>query len=335
MSAGLVVVRPGPSVTVQDLGRPGYQRFGVSEGGAVDRRAHMIGAAVVGHPPECASLEMTMVGGTYTVTTEARDAVVTGALMPVAVDGVRVPHGVTFRIGVGATIEIGAATQGVYAYLTIGGGVETPPILGSRSTHTRARLGGLDGSVLQAGDILPIGAHAVSDETRRFGDRSPDAGPIRIRRGLHFDRFPPSVRDRLASEQFMVGSHRDRMGMRLDLVNPLVSSEALSLPSSPIVAGDIQVTGDGNPVVLLADHQPTGGYPRIATVIASDLARMAQTQSGTGIRFSWIDDGEATRLHRLHLAGLEAITENVSNRSEALLDANLISGFTVGEEESE
>ena len=339
----LTVSRAGPSMTIQDPGRAGLQRFGVAEGGAVDHLAHVQGAVLLRQPASAASVEMALMGGTFRAGAEPLTAVVTGAVMPTTVDGRVADHGTVFVIPPGVDVAIGAAISGVYGYLSIAGGVDVPPVLGSRSTHVRAGFGGLEGRRLQQGDALPIGIDADANRGRRLAFTEARGGPMRFVRGLHADLLGESVRHRLEDEPFVMTSHRDRMGARIESAAPLYRAESdrgtLSLPSSPVVLGDIQVPGDGHPVVLLADRQPTGGYPRIGTVITADIGRFVQTPIGAEVRFISIAAEAAAavlRSHLAHLASLEdAVVVGGSDSSADLSEKNLISGFTVGDEEAQ
>ena len=334
----LEVRQPGPAMTVQDLGRHGYQRFGVAEGGAVDRGAHILGAVLLDQAPDTASIEMAAAGGVFAAGSDPLAAVVTGAGMPTRVEGRAMPHATVFRVPPGATVEIGPPASGVYGYLSVGGGIDVPPVLGSRSTHTRASFGGLNGRTLEAGDLLPIGAHRGAPSGRRAPDQGFPTGPIRFLWGLHAELLGETARSLLVTDEFVMSSRRDRMGARLDPPTPLPTPNALNLPSSPVVNGDIQVPGDGHPVVLLADRQPTGGYPRIGTVITADLGRFVQTMVGTPITFEPIEPQQAVALLLAFEAALASLAETITAPAQASMDLstpNLISGFTVGDEEDE
>ncbi len=331
----LTILEAGPATTVQDLGRAGMQRYGVAGGGAMDRSAHAEGAALLDQSPTLASVEMGLLGGRFQVD---RDLVVavTGAEASVTAGDEKVADNQTIHLRAGARLQIGPARNGTYTYLSVRGGVAVPTVLGSRSTHVRAGLGGLDGRNLVVGDRLPIGEMTTLTSDSRLVHSDPPTGPIRVVWAQHAYLFEETSRENFLASTFIMSSERDRMGARLDGASPILADGMLRLPSSPVVAGDIQVPGDGRPVVLLADRQPTGGYPRIATIVTADLDRFAQIPSGNDLRFEAIDVAGAHDLLVNYLRRIAAIpTVPVSRRADpSLWGENLITGFIVGDEET-
>lgn len=337
MSAvGLEVVDPGLHATVQDLGRPGLQRAGVAEGGALDPRALHEGAALLGQDPGLAALEMTLMGGRFRAVGGAVRVALTGARSPATVDGRAVAWHTAFSLREGAELAVDTAVDGVYAYLHLGGGIDVPAVLGSRSTHLRAGFGGLEGRGLRAGDVLPAGAAARGDEDTTMLDIAPAPPPatVRILWGVHAEEFAEAERARLLATRFRVSPKRDRMGVRLDgAAAPFEPARGLTLISDAVVQGDVQVPGDGVPIVLLADRQPTGGYPRIATVVTADLAAFAQLATGAPVRFRPVSPAEAVAALREHRARLAALPRQVRSRPavDPLLAVNLIDGVCDGD----
>jgi biotin-dependent carboxylase-like uncharacterized protein len=295
MNAALEVVSAGPSLTVQDRGRPGLQRFGITQGGAMDTLALIEGAALLGQPGDRAAIEMAGFGGKFRAHGQPLRIALTGAAMRARVDGLARPWNTSFLLEPGALLEIGAAEDGAYGYLHVGGGFATPQEIGSRSTHLRSAFGGLEGRALREGDRLPVGEDVAGrtgmalPTARRFGQRE-----IRILWGAQAHVLSEAERARFLATAFDMTMQRDRQGARLrPQGEPFHAESALTGVSDAVVLGDIQVPGDGLPVALLADRQPTGGYPRIATVISADLAALAQIPGHARFRFRLVGEDEA------------------------------------------
>ncbi|MEM1046698.1 MAG: biotin-dependent carboxyltransferase family protein [Pseudomonadota bacterium] len=338
--ACLVVQEAGPAVTVQDLGRAGYQRYGVAEGGAVDRLAMAEGAALVGNAPSDAALELFGLGGRFTIENGPVRIALTGATMPATVDGDPVPWRSAFLLEPGQVLGIGPAIGGNYGYLHVGGGLDTPPVLGSRSTHLRARLGGVDGRALRTGDrlsIAPQNPDSLRDDRLHASTLAHPrpAVPNRIRFlwGSQAHWFSEAERARFLGMTFTVTAKLDRMGVRLKPGgDPIHSDLGLSGLSDAVCLGDIQIPGDGEPAILLADRQPTGGYPRIATILSPDLDHVVQCRPGTELRFAAVTPDEAVdilRARRTYIAGLNRLVVPLRRDPRDipnLLDYNLISG---------
>ena len=271
MSAVLEVVSAGPSLTVQDRGRPGLQRFGITQGGAMDAMALAEGAALLGQDSDLAAIEMAGFGGKFRALERPLRIALTGAAMRTRLDGQEQPWNTSFDLEPGVLLEIDAAEDGVYGYLHVGGGIATPAQIGSRSTHLRSA----------SGMALPTAG--------RFGQRE-----IRVMWGAQAEVFSPGERERFLATAFDMTTRRDRQGARLKpLGEPFHADGALTGVSDAVVLGDIQVPGDGMPVALLADRQPTGGYPRIATVISADLAALVQIPGHARFRFRLVEEAEA------------------------------------------
>lgn len=331
---GLKVLKAGPSMTIQDAGRPGYQRFGVAEGGAVDPWAMAEGAALLGNPSGAAAVEMFGYGGDFAAEAGPIRIALTGAAMKATLDGRPLVWGTSVLLEPDQILSIGAAHGGNYGYLHVGGGFGTEPVLSSRSTHTRARLGGLNGTPLAKGDSLPTltDRHTQTD-MRLVHERAAQPARIRVLWGAQAHWFSDAERGRFLDTVFLVTAKLDRMGIRLSNDGPPIHSDlGLSGLSDAVCLGDIQIPGDGQPAVLLADRQPTGGYPRIATIITADLAYMAQRPPGSDVAFDLVDEAGAIEALSAWRKQLATLPENVvplhrDPRDIAnLLEYNLISG---------
>jgi biotin-dependent carboxylase-like uncharacterized protein len=292
-STGLHVVRAGALTTVQDLGRPGHAHLGVPRSGALDEPAHRLANRLVGNPDTTATLETTLSGCALRATgdtgTAAAWAVVTGAPCAVTLDGRPAPWGVPFRLPAGAVLEAGAATWGMRSYLGFSGGVDATPVLGSRATDL---LSGLGPEPLCDGDRLRLG---VPGRPRGEGppaptDAAPWAAPPRelllpVAYGPRADWFTDGALRTLLTAHYRVSSTGNRIGMRLE--GPVLErARDGELPSEGIALGSVQVPSGGRPVVFLADHPVTGGYPVIGVVQREALAAAAQAVPGTPVRFN-------------------------------------------------
>ena len=336
MSGALILHRTGPQVTVQDKGRAGYQAQGLSRGGAVDRLALDEAAALLGAPG--AALEMAGLGGSFEVTRPARIAL-TGAPMQATRDGEALAWHAVHALAPGQRLEIGACRSGSYGYLSLGGGIATPEVLGARSAHLVAGIG----AVLSAGADVPLGADAggAVDAVLPVEDRF-SGGTLRVVAGPQTARFA-EVMERFEATAFTRDPRANRQGVRMTPPGGagFATEGALQVVSEVIAPGDIQVTGDGAPYVLLAECQTTGGYPRIGTVIPADLPRAAQAPAGAEVRFRMVTLDEALaaeRARRDHAAGLAARVRPLLRdpaRMGDLLAHSLISGVTAGDPEAE
>ncbi|GAA5048060.1 5-oxoprolinase subunit C family protein [Streptomyces similanensis] len=278
----LVVVRAGALTTVQDGGRPGHAHLGVPRSGALDAPAAALANRLVGNPRGAAVLETTLDGCALRPRSPVAVAV-TGAPCPVRLDGRPVAWGAPVRVPAGAVLEVGAAVRGVRGYVAVGGGVAVEPVLGSRSTDL---LSGLGPAPLTDGTVLPLGPPAGLPAAV---DVAPRPGPaaelvLRVVLGPREDWFTARALRVLATRPYRVSSASNRVGLRTE--GPaLERARTGELPSEGMVLGAVQVPPDGRPVVFLADHPTTGGYPVIAVVRAADLPAAAQAAPGTPVRF--------------------------------------------------
>jgi biotin-dependent carboxylase-like uncharacterized protein len=278
----LHVVRAGALTTVQDLGRPGHAHLGVPRSGALDAPAHRLANRLVGNPAQAATLETT-VSGCGVRPSRPVTVAVTGAACAVRVDGRPAAWGAPVRVPAGALLDVGPAALGLRSYLAVAGGVAVPEVLGSRSTDL---LSGLGPRPLADGDELPVGR---AEGRSRAADVTAYAGywpelVLPVAPGPRDDWFTPGALHTLATRPYTVSPESNRIGLRT-LGPALDRARGGELPSEGMVLGAVQVPPDGRPVVFLADHPTTGGYPVIGVVPVDSLPAAAQSPPGTRIRF--------------------------------------------------
>lgn len=275
----ITVVRSGPLTTVQDLGRPGYAYLGVPRSGALDPAALRRANALVGNPPDAAGLETTLMGCALRFDRAARVAV-TGAVARLRLDRVDVA-GEVIEVPAGSVLDVGRATRGVRSYVAVAGGIGVEAVLGSRSTDT---LSGLGPPRLGDGMTLPVGDDVGADRTAVEATVPvPDEFTLGVRLGPRDDWF---VAAELFGSAYTVSPLSNRVGCRL-AGSALSRTRPGELPSEGVVLGAVQVPADGQPLIFLADHPTTGGYPVIAVV--DDVSPLAQARPGTTVRFRALD----------------------------------------------
>jgi biotin-dependent carboxylase-like uncharacterized protein len=297
VSTTIRITRAAPATTIQDAGRFGMLQHGISASGPMDRGAFLRCGAVLPRTGREA-IEFTAAGLAFSVESGAVVAAFAGGAFTLAVNGEPRdwPAQATLRAGDEVLITPGPA--GNYGYVRFDHTIDVPLVLGSRATNLVAGLGGFANRALQAGDRLTLVPPEASAAGEDGGTGVVDEGPIRFIWGLHADLFLPLVRSRFVESPFRVSPRLDRMGIRLaDSAGVFAGSAALSLVSDAVVAGDLQILGDGTPIILMRDHQPTGGYPRIATVISADLDRLAQMRPGSELVFSPVTLHKARELY--------------------------------------
>jgi len=313
----LRVLTGGLQTTVQDLGRPLHQHQGIPGGGAMDRLAMRVGNLLVGNAAGAATLETTLIGPTLKFAEETLIAL-TGADLEAAVGATQIPPWHPALVPSGATLRFGRALRGCRSYIAVAGGIDVPLVFGSRSTYLRAEFGGFQGRALHAGDNLALGEPsslskriAGSLRTLTNGQAASvarwSAGAsirtgtgeepfVRLIRGAHTDLLTESSVAALVGSRFRISASSDRMGYRLD-------GESLSLRaptellSEGVAFGTVQLPPGGAPIVLMADRQTTGGYPRIGEVASVDLGLIAQLKPGDHLRFRFISLEEAQELY--------------------------------------
>jgi antagonist of KipI len=271
--------------TVQDLGRWGHQAFGVPVSGAMDTTSLRLANLLVGNAANAAALEATVTGPELRFDGDATIAV-TGGDLSATLDARAVALNTAMPVRAGSVLRFGERRRGARAYIAFDGGIATPPSLGSRSTHVMSGLGGLHGRALRAGDALPL--QAGGGASRRHRPVPPVvAGGARLRvlPGPQDDVFGPAALDTLQRTRFTITAHSDRMGYRLRGRARIERAGDREMISDVTVAGGIQVPPSGNPILLMADRQTTGGYPQVATVITADLPAAGQLAPGDWMEF--------------------------------------------------
>ena len=311
MSAVLRAIAPTPFVTIQDAGRQGWRRFGVSGSGAMDPDQLAIANVLLGNRPYQAALEFAFAAGTWEVCASLCRIAITGGEFEILIDGTPQPAFATATLRRGQRLTIGAAPDAVWGYLAVAGGFDLPPQFGSLSTHTRSGIGGLGGQALKAVDELPLTAERVAPwRDRRITQPARVGGPIGLVLGPQVERFTPAAVETLLAAEYRIDRRSDRMAYRLD--GPaLTHRDGHDIVSDGTVPGSIQVPGSGTPLVLMRDCQTTGGYPKIATVVTIDLPRLAQLRPGAALRFRSLGVEEAQRLRRGHVVRLERLLRTI------------------------
>jgi biotin-dependent carboxylase-like uncharacterized protein len=323
----LVISSIGPASSVQDGGRPGSQRYGLTPSGAMDRLALAAANALVGNALFAAAIEIGPFGAAFTARAGAVRVALTGASRNADVAGRPVPSDTSVTLADGETLTLGFARGGSFSYLAIEGGIAGEPMFGSLAVNARAGLGSPYPRPLQAGDELQTTAASGVAERRIELPAMPDA-PIRIVFGPQDDEFAEDTKKQFLDSEWKISATSDRMGYRLE--GPVIKHlHGHNIVSDGTVNGSIQVPGNGQPIVLMPDRGTSGGYPKIATVISADLGRFAQTPSGRAFRFKAVSMAEAqaevrklTELLRTLPDRLKPM-ENFDLNLEALQDANV------------
>ncbi|MEQ1900654.1 MAG: biotin-dependent carboxyltransferase family protein [Devosia sp.] len=284
----ITITRAGPLATLQDQGRYGVLAHGISASGpTVNSAFHEAGGLL--ETPGTTGIEFTSAGLAFTVDGPLR-AAAAGGDFSLSVNGDRREWPATLALAAGDGVDVAPGSAGNYGYLRFERELDVPALLGSRSTNLAVGLGGYRGRALKAGDQIAFGALGTIGKAELAAPSQP--GPIRFTWGVHADQIPRDVRERFTQAGFLVSTRLDRMGVRLeDPEGVFTSLRQLSLVSEAIVVGDIQILGDGTPVVLMRDHQPTGGYPRIATIVSVDFDRFAQMRPGSTVHFQSVVPG--------------------------------------------
>lgn len=335
MNAALKIIAAGPGVTLQDAGRHGYLRYGVTAAGPMDALAMATANLAVGRPSGVTAIEVSLGGIEVTAGGAALPVAVAGGNFDVSLDGQRMPSAVRLALAPGAKLRIRAGADGAWCYLAVGGAIDVPPMLGSNATHTRSLLGGIDGRALAAGDVLPVRDVKANGDVAALNapwlERSDE--PIRVILGPQDDYFSKAQIDTFTHASWTISNRSDRMAYFLDGAS-IAPENGLGIVSDGIVMGAIQVLGDGRPMVLMADRQVTGGYPKIATVIGPDLGRLAQLRPGSPVRFALTTIEQAVAARRAERALLASTIEATplvrTPDADVLLGNNLISGVSGG-----
>lgn len=327
------VVRAGLLTTVQDLGRYGRQHLGIVPCGAMDQVAHRVANALVGNPGTAPTLECTVLGPELLF---ARDSLVAmyGAAFEAKIAGEPFPASRPILVSAGSTLSTGAAGRGARAYLAIAGGFCVPEVLGSFSTYVPAGFGGFAGRALKPGDVLAVAGHGQGSPEDRFRRASRkgsvpmsrmrtvrwaapeltvpfgDAFAVRALEGRHFGHFDAESREAFFGETWRVAPDSNRMGYRL--AGPrLTRTKSVEILSEPTCLGTVQVPNDGTPIALMADHQTTGGYPKIAEIAGVDIPGLAQLAPGGRVRFIKCTLEEADAARRKAQARLRSVLQAI------------------------
>lgn len=324
------VTKPGLYDTIQGLGRFGFQKFGVVVGGAMDLFSHRVANMLVGNEETAASIEMTLVGPRLLFKEDALIAICGGDFDP-TIEGIPVPMWRPVFIRKGNELRFGSAKAGSRAYLAIAGGIDVPIVLESRSTYVKADLGGFDGRPVRKGDVIHVGiASALSRviveklaTSMLFQATDWQVAPkllpklsnhyeIRVIRGRQYELFDVDSHQKFWSEPFTISSQSDRMGYRINGAT-LQLKEPIELISEAVTYGSIQVPSDGNPIILAADRQTAGGYPKIGQLSSIDFIKLAQAKPGDRLSFKEVSLEDSQKLvakQEMHLKELRAAIRN-------------------------
>lgn len=319
---GIKVIKGGMLTTVQDLGRTGYRKDGIIVSGAMDSLALEIGNLLLGNEPGEAGLECTLLGPKLLFQTDHLIAITGGNLSPM-IDGQPVKMWSPLCISKGAVLSFGAVVKGCRSYLTVIGGFDLPKVLGSCATYLKAGFGGYKGRALKAEDELsfkkkyePTGAvFNWSADLKLYPDL--DDYQIRVMKGPEYELFTDQSKEDLFKGSYLITKEADRMGYRLE-GSPLATTEPLEMLSSAVSFGTVQVTPNGSAILLMADHQTTGGYPRALQVIIVDLTKLAQMKSGQQIRFKQVTLAEAHNALQQRIKQLKQLKQTLTFKNKSL-----------------
>lgn len=325
------VIRPGMLTSLQDSGRYGYQRFGIGPGGAMDTQSHRLASALVGNADSLASLECTLTGPTLQFDAPVLLALCGADLSP-TIDGMPVPQDRPVLVRAGAMLVFGQRRSGVRCYLALHGGFDDAAVLHSQGTSLRGKFGGHAGRALQKGDVLRCKASDTVDFYPELSDllvqsSAPFVAPrwkvpglvshstqvVRIMEGRHWPLFSEAARQKLLTLPLRISEQSDRMGYRLEGAT-LKLENAGEMISEAVSSGTVQVPPDGHPIILMADHGTTGGYPKIAQVASVDLPRLAQMPVHDHLHFELVSLELAQQLYLQREHELTAICGAIGQR---------------------
>lgn len=313
------VLHPGLLSSVQDPGRRGHAAIGVGRAGAMDPTLLRLANWLVGNTADAAAIECTLVGPRLRF--DANTCIAWCGDANVQLDGAALPAWRPVPVARGSVLDTGALRRGARAYLAVAGGIAVAPVLGSRSVDVNAGLGPCEGRALRAGDRLPL-AHGEPSRLRRapawsiatwpWFDPSPQR-VLRILRGSHHDALDPPSREALTTQRFRVSPESNRVGVRL--LGPILRLRApLELVSAPVTWGTLQLPPSGQPIMLAAEHPTTGGYPRIAHLIAADQSHLAQRRPGDSVLLRLVDAEETERLRQRRDQALQRLHDTLQQR---------------------
>ena len=342
MSAGLEVIAPGLMTSVQDRGRFGYQALGISVSGALDPDSFDIANLLAGNEADTGALEIRMLGPTLKVTADSVTVALAGTAIAIEVlapEKERIAACRSVTLHKGQVFRVGVVGDSAVCYLAVHGGFDLPDVYGSQSTCMSAGFGGFNGRILEQGDCLPLRLSASASQSHRILRRpsNPDSSPvIRVIAGPQDDYFSTAGIETFFSTGYTVSQAVNRMGMRLEGA-AVTHEKGYNIASDGIVRGAVQVPGNGLPIILLADCQTTGGYPKIATVISSDIPKLGRMMPGADVRFEAVSVEEAEAVASEHhkrktalIESIESFSGSVQQLEHLLMTQNLISGVTAG-----
>ena len=326
MSARLLVDAAGPGVTIQDEGRFGLSRYGVTPAGPMDLGAYLVATQAAGAD---SAIEVSLGGAALRAEGATLCVAIAGGDFDIRLDGTRLPSACLLPLAPGSRLTLRAGPSGAWCYVAVGGMLGLAPTLGSLATHARSDLGP---KPLAAGDALPITDAAAAPPGPQVLIApwlARDNAPIRVLLGPQTDYFAQAEIERFLSARWRIGARSDRMAYRLE--GPAIRhARGHDIVSDGVAMGAIQIPGDGAPLALMADRQPTGGYPKIATVVGADLGGLAQLRPGEHLFFRAVSWDEAVAARRAHFAAIEAGVGreplHAEPTTESLLAENLVGG---------
>ena len=305
------IIKAGLCTTVQDLGRFGFAHLGISPCGAADVISFRLANLIVGNEKNAPAFEMTLQGATLEFDRKSTVAI-TGSTCRCKVGNYRVPAYTAVEVPAGGILHCGSTTDGARTYVAVSGGLDVPKIMGSASTDLRGRFGGHEGRPLKNGDLLRSGK-AIETRPHRLRpgvlDNLRTKGPVRVTRGPQQDWFSEEVVTKFLTSSYLVSEQADRAGLRLH-GDPLLPRERRQLLTDGIPFGAVQVPQDGQPIILFVDQQTTGGYPKIANVIAADIHRIGQLRPRDEVQFAEVSFSEAVDALRKQEEWLKGIWQS-------------------------
>lgn len=307
------IINPGFFTTVQDGGRWGYQAYGMPVAGVMDRYAYCVANLLAGNKASAAVLEMTLKGASFKFD-ETQLIALCGADMQATLDGVRIQNWSAFLVHKGSELKLEYAINGCRSYLAVRGGINVAKVLGSRSTYTRAKVGGLEGRALRQGDVLGAGDEIETDAVERILDKRfmPCYEPnivLRVLLGPQNDMFNSEEVQKFSNSEYVITDEADRMGYRLS--GPKVAHiDKADIVSDALPFGAIQIPSSGQPIVMMSDRQTTGGYAKIGTVIGPDLSKLAQAKPSDRVCFTLCSEDEAITALEKERQGYANITSS-------------------------
>lgn len=331
------VLDAGPYTSVQDRGRFGAQRYGLGTAGAMDGLSLAVANALVGQPVGAAAIEIGPLPARFRAVDGAVRLALAGGLRGATIDGRALAFGETAVLAEGEVLALRACAKGVFSYLAFEGGIEAAPVFGSLSVHARSMIGSPFARALQAGDRLSTGTAGAWSAERSLAAPARPVGPLHVVLGPQDDHFAPETIALFLGADWKISPTSDRMGYRLE--GPVLAHKGSpNILSDGIANGSVQIPGNGQPLLLLADRGTTGGYPKLATIITPDLGRLAQVSVGATIRFRAVSLAEAQGAARAYAALLDGLPGAVRDigggalSSEFLLASNLAGAATNAED---